>query len=159
MKQKLNILSYNSGSETEFHISCWNLPKTILEFAKLCVLPDFSPQPSNFLHGYICHIRDISQLCSTAPAELLELVQSEICYAPVTEIASGGASSTVLPTSQMALSHFKPPQIPEKLKNLGMGDRLANAALDYAMERQMKVRLTHPFLRFSPNPFQEKIPF
>ena len=42
------------------------------------------------------------------------------------------------------------PQIPEKLKNLGMGDRLANAALDYAMERGMKVRLTHPFLRFPP---------
>ena len=43
-------------------------------------------------------------------------------------------------------------QIPEKLKNLGMGDRLANAALDYAMERQMKVRLTHPFLRFQHLP-------
>ena len=38
-------------------------------------------------------------------------------------------------------------QIPDKLKNLGTGDRLANAALDYAMERQMKIRLTHPFLR------------
>merc|ERR1719507_546590 len=37
--------------------------------------------------------------------------------------------------------------IPDRLKSLGMGDRLANAALDYAMERQMKVRLTHPFLR------------
>jgi len=37
--------------------------------------------------------------------------------------------------------------IPDKLKNLGTGDRLANAALDYAMERQMKIRLTHPFLR------------
>ena len=38
-------------------------------------------------------------------------------------------------------------QIPDELKNLGTGDRLANAALDYAMERQMKIRLTHPFLR------------
>ena len=40
-------------------------------------------------------------------------------------------------------------QIPDKLKNLGTGDRLANAALDYAMERQMKIRLTHPFLRWA----------
>ena len=52
----------------------------------------FHPNLPIFLHGYIRHIRDISQLCSTAPAELLELVQSEICYAPVTEIASGGAT-------------------------------------------------------------------
>ena len=58
-EQKLNILSYNPGLKTEFHISCSNLPKTILDFAKLCILPDFLPQPFNFLHGYI---RDISQL-------------------------------------------------------------------------------------------------
>ena len=49
---------------------------------------------------------------------------------------------------EVCLELFANPQIPEKLKNLGMGDRLANAALDYAMERGMKVRLTHPFLRF-----------
>ena len=51
---------------------------------------------------------------------------------------------------EVCLDIFANPQIPEKLKNLGMGDRLANAALDYAMERGMKVRLTHPFLRFPP---------
>ena len=62
-KQKLNILSYNPGLKTEFHFSCSNLPKTILDFAKLNILPDFLPQPFNFLHGYIRHIRDISQLC------------------------------------------------------------------------------------------------
>ena len=45
-----------------FHIVCSNLPKTTLDIAKLCVPPDFLPQPSNFLHGYIRHIRDISQL-------------------------------------------------------------------------------------------------
>ena len=56
------FLSYIPGLKTEFHISCSNLPKTILDFAKLCNLPDFLPQPSNFLHGYICHIRDILQL-------------------------------------------------------------------------------------------------
>ena len=61
-EQKLNILSYNPGLKTEFHISCSHLPKTILDFAKLCILPDFLPQPYNFLHGYIRHIRDISQL-------------------------------------------------------------------------------------------------
>ena len=41
--------------KTEFHICCSNFPKTILDFAKLCILPDFLPQPSNFLHGYIHH--------------------------------------------------------------------------------------------------------
>ena len=62
-EQKLNILSYNPGLKTEFHISCSNLPKTILDFAKLCILPDFYPNLPIFLHGYIRHIRDISQLC------------------------------------------------------------------------------------------------
>ena len=33
-EQKLNILSYNPGLKTEFHISYSNLPKTILDFAK-----------------------------------------------------------------------------------------------------------------------------
>ena len=47
-EQKLNIVSYNPGLKTEFHISCSNLPKPILYFAKLCILPDFLPQPSNF---------------------------------------------------------------------------------------------------------------
>ena len=47
-EQKQNILSYNPGLKTEFHISCSHLPKTILDFAKLCILPDFLPQPSNF---------------------------------------------------------------------------------------------------------------
>ena len=61
-EQKLNILSYNPGLKTEFHISCSHLPKTILDFAKLCILPDFLPQSYNFLHGYIRHIRDTSQL-------------------------------------------------------------------------------------------------
>ena len=51
-----------------------------------------------------------------------------------------------LPNSLILNSLFQF-QIPDKLKNLGTGDRLANAALDYAMERQMKIRLTHPFLR------------
>ena len=47
-EQKLNILSYNPGLKKEFHICCSNLPKTILDLAKLCILPDFLPQPSNF---------------------------------------------------------------------------------------------------------------
>ena len=55
--QKLNILSWNPGLKTELHICCLNLPKTILDLAKLFILPDFLPQPSNFfLHGYICDI-------------------------------------------------------------------------------------------------------
>ena len=64
-EEKVNILSYNPGLKTEFLISCSNLPKTILAFGKMCVLPGFLPQSSNpiFLHGYIRHIRDISQLC------------------------------------------------------------------------------------------------
>ena len=41
----LNILSYNPCLKTEFHT---NLPKTIHDFAKLCILPNFLPQPSNF---------------------------------------------------------------------------------------------------------------
>ena len=32
----------------EFHISCSNLLKTVLDVAKLCILPGFLPQPSNF---------------------------------------------------------------------------------------------------------------
>ena len=48
VEQKVNILSYNPGLKTEFHISCSNLPKTILDFAKLNVLPNFLPQPSTF---------------------------------------------------------------------------------------------------------------
>ena len=48
-EQKLNILSYNPGLKTEFHISWSNLPKAILDFAKLLILPDFLPQASNFL--------------------------------------------------------------------------------------------------------------
>ena len=59
-EEKLNILSYNPGFKTKFHIS---FLKTILDFAKLSTLPEFLPQPFNFLHGYIRHIRDISQLC------------------------------------------------------------------------------------------------
>ena len=47
-EQKLNVLSYNPCLKTEFHICCSNLHKTILDFAKLCILPDFLPQPSNF---------------------------------------------------------------------------------------------------------------
>ena len=47
-KQKLNVLSYNPCLKTEFHICCSNLHKTILDFAKLCILPDFLPQTSNF---------------------------------------------------------------------------------------------------------------
>ena len=38
------------------YLSCAKLPKMGLILAKLCFLPDF-------LHGYIRHIRDISQLC------------------------------------------------------------------------------------------------
>ena len=44
----LNILSYNPDLKTELHTSCSNLPKTILDFAKLCILRDFFPQPSIF---------------------------------------------------------------------------------------------------------------
>ena len=58
-EEKLNILVYNFGLKTKFHIS---FLKTILDFAKLCVCPGFLPKPFNFLHGYIRHIRDISQL-------------------------------------------------------------------------------------------------
>ena len=47
-EQKLTILSYDAGLKTEFHISCSNLPKTMLDLAKVDVLPDFLPQPSNF---------------------------------------------------------------------------------------------------------------
>ena len=62
-KQKPNILSYNPGLKTEFHISCPNLPKTTLDF----VFPQtFYPNLPIFLHGYICHICDISQLCDDA---------------------------------------------------------------------------------------------
>ena len=72
-EQKLNILSYNPGLKTEFHISCSHLPKTILDFAKLCILPDLLPQPYNFLHGYIRHICDILQLWLPPPAFNLEI--------------------------------------------------------------------------------------
>ena len=58
-EEKLNILSYYPGFKTKFHIS---FLKTILDFAKLCVFPGLLPQPFNFLHGYIRHIRDILQL-------------------------------------------------------------------------------------------------
>ena len=62
-KQKLNILSYNPGFKTEFHSSWLNLTKIILDFAKLCITPQaFYPNLPIFLHGYIRHIRDISQL-------------------------------------------------------------------------------------------------
>ena len=47
-KQKLIIVSYNPGLKTEFHISCSNVPKTILDFAKLSIISDFLPQHSNF---------------------------------------------------------------------------------------------------------------
>ena len=47
-EQNLNIVTYNPGLKTEFQFSCSNLPKTILDFANICVLPDFLPQPSNF---------------------------------------------------------------------------------------------------------------
>ena len=36
-------MTYNPGLKTEFHISGSNLPKTILDFAKLFILPDFLP--------------------------------------------------------------------------------------------------------------------
>ena len=38
-------------------------------------------------------------------------------------------------------------QIPSELSNIGVGDRLARAALDWAVEEGRKVTLTHPFLR------------
>ena len=41
---------------------CKNLPKKGLDFAKLCVFPNFYPNLPIFLHGYIRHIRDILQL-------------------------------------------------------------------------------------------------
>ena len=66
-EQKLNILSYNPGLKTEFHISYSNLPKTIVDFAKLCILPDLLPQPTIFLHKYIRHNRDILQLWQDCP--------------------------------------------------------------------------------------------
>ena len=47
VETKLHILSYDHGLKTEFHISCSNLPKTILDFAKLFILPEILPQPSN----------------------------------------------------------------------------------------------------------------
>ena len=55
-KQKLNILSYNPGLNTEFHKSCSNVLKTILDFTKLCIFPDFLPQPSNFFYTDISAI-------------------------------------------------------------------------------------------------------
>ena len=47
-EQKLKFLSYNPGLKTEFYISCSNLPKTLPDFAKLNVLPNFLSKPSNF---------------------------------------------------------------------------------------------------------------
>ena len=41
-------ISYDPGLKTEFHISCTNLPKTILDLQNVCILADFLPQPSNF---------------------------------------------------------------------------------------------------------------
>ena len=81
MEQKLDILSYNPGLKTEFHISCSYLPKIILDFAKLFILPDFLPQP--FSHGYIRHIRDISQLCKFS--NLLLLARAEAIIASTTD--------------------------------------------------------------------------
>ena len=57
-EQKLNILSYNPGLKKEFHTICSNLPKAILDFAKLSVLPnhpffytDISTIPVTFLNS------------------------------------------------------------------------------------------------------------
>ena len=61
-EQKLTILSYDLGLNTEFLISCSNLPKKILNFAKLLFSQTFYPSLPIFLHGYIRHIRDITQL-------------------------------------------------------------------------------------------------
>ena len=41
-------ISYDPGLKIEFHISCTNLPKTILDLQNVCILADFLPQPSNF---------------------------------------------------------------------------------------------------------------
>jgi len=38
-------------------------------------------------------------------------------------------------------------EIPACMANMGVGDKLARAALDYAAEKEQMVRLTHPFLR------------
>ena len=74
-EQKLKTLPYNHGLKTDFHISCANLPNTTLHFAKLCVPPDFLPQPSIFLHGYV---RDISKLCPADDIAIMGNVERQL---------------------------------------------------------------------------------
>ena len=66
-EQMLMFLSnYESLDRDISHRLCKSPPKKA-SFSKLCVLPNFYPNLPIFLHGYIRHIRDILQLCTTSP--------------------------------------------------------------------------------------------